>query len=94
MALFCAALVAQTPRSFELKPESPRFWELVAQEARLEKVAGDFGFTEGPVWDRQGYLYVSDEEKDRILRVYPDSRVETLLDVGDPDGSTLDAQGI
>src|SRR6185436_13344163 len=36
---------------------------------------------------------VSDEEKNKLSRVYPDGRVETVLEIGDPDGSTLDAQG-
>lgn len=93
LALFCAALAAQTPRSFELKAESPRFWKLIARDARLDKVAGNFGCTEGPVWDPRGFVYVSDEEKNRVSRVYPDGRVETLLEIGDPDGSTLDAHG-
>jgi len=93
LALFCAALAAQTPRSFELKAESPGFWKLIAHGARLDKVAGNFGFTEGPVWDPRGFVYVSDEEKNRVSRVYPDGRVETLLEIGDPDGSTLDANG-
>jgi len=81
------------PRQFELKAESPKFWELIAEDAKLDKVAGGFGFTEGPVWDPRGFLYVSDEEKNRLSRVYPDGRVETLLEIGDPDGSTLDVRG-
>ncbi len=47
----------------------------------------------GPVWDPHGFLYVSDEEKNRLSRVYPDGRVDTLLEIGDPDGSALDAKG-
>src|ERR1700684_472276 len=74
---------------FESKVESPKFWDLFAEDARLEKVAGGFGCTEGPVWDPRGFLYVSDEEKNKLLRVYPDGRVETVLAIGDPDGSTL-----
>jgi gluconolactonase len=93
----CSAVLAQNkggpPRQFELQAESPKFWELVANDAKLEKLAGGFGFTEGPVWDPRGFVYVSDEEKNRLSRVYPDGRVETLLEIGDPDGSTLDAQG-
>lgn len=90
---FLANSQGGAPRQFELKAESPKFWELFAQDAKLEKVAGGFGFTEGPVWDPHGFLYVSDEEKNRLSRVYPDGRVEKLLDIGDPDGSTLDAKG-
>jgi gluconolactonase len=93
----CLLAIAQnrggTPRQFELKAESPKFWELFAKDARLEKIAGGFGFTEGPVWDPHGFLYVSDEEKNKLLRVYPDGRMETMLEIADPDGSTLDAKG-
>ncbi len=45
-------------RQFELKAESPKFWELFDKDAALETFAGDFGFTEGPVWDDRGFLYV------------------------------------
>jgi gluconolactonase len=93
----CLLAMAQdrsgTPRQFALKADSPKFWELFARDAGLEKVAGSFGFTEGPVWDPHGFLYVSDEEKNKLVRVYPDGRVETVLEIGDPDGSTLDAKG-
>ena len=83
----------RSPREFELNADSPKFWELIPKGAKLEKVAGGFGFTEGPVWDPRGFLYVSDEEKNRLSRVYPDGRIETVLEIGDPDGSTLDSKG-
>jgi gluconolactonase len=88
--LACLAQQKGQPRQFELKEESPKFWELVARDAKLEKVAGGFGFTEGPVWDEKGFLYVSDEEKNTVSRVYPNGKVETVVSLGDPDGSTFD----
>src|SRR3954453_9803993 len=78
------------PRQFELKADSPAFWELFDKSAELTKVAGGFGFTEGPVWDEAGFLYVSDEEKNAIVRVFPDGRVENVVGLGDPDGSAFD----
>src|SRR5882724_11548822 len=99
MVLIASLAVGQqpkggTPRQFELKAESPKFWDLFIQGATLEKIATGFGFTEGPVWDPRGrFLYVSDEEKNKLSRVYLDGRVESVLEIGDPDGSTLDAQG-
>jgi gluconolactonase len=78
------------PREFALKADSPKFWELFDQAATIEKVAGDFGFTEGPVWDERGFLYVSDEDKNKIQRLYMDGRKEDVLSLGDPDGSTYD----
>jgi gluconolactonase len=71
----------QPLRQFELKAESPKFWELFDQNAAIEKVAGDFGFTEGPVW-ASGFLYVSDEVQNRIFRVFPDGRKQEVLSVG------------
>jgi gluconolactonase len=58
----------------------------------LSRVATDFGFTEGPVWDEAGFLYVSDEEKNKIFRVFLDGRKEEVISLGDPDGNTYDRQ--
>ena len=81
----------QVPDRFALQAESSKFWDLVDKNASLEKVTGGFSFTEGPVWDEKGrFLYVSDEDQNRIARVYPDGRVETVLNIGDPDGATFD----
>jgi gluconolactonase len=98
LALFGGQSLAQEvkgspPRRFELKAESPQFWDLFSQGSKLEKIATGFGFTEGPVWDPRGFLYVSDEVQNKLSRVYPDGRVQTMLEIGDPDGSTLDSQG-
>jgi gluconolactonase len=79
-------------RQFQLKDESPQFWKLIAHDAKLEVVASGFGFTEGPVWDPGGFLYVSDEELNKIFRVYLDGRKEVLVSLGDPDGNTYDQQ--
>jgi hypothetical protein len=77
-------------RQFELSAGSPAFWELIDRGAQLTRVATGFGFTEGPVWDPAGFLYVSDETLNKIFRVYPDGRKETLIELGDPDGNTFD----
>ncbi|HJS99462.1 MAG TPA: SMP-30/gluconolactonase/LRE family protein [Terriglobales bacterium] len=93
LCCLAAPLRAQTPpRKFELQANAPQFWKLLDRTARLEKIAGGFGFTEGPVWDPAGFLYVSDETLNKIFRVYPDGRRETLLLLGDPDGNTFDRQ--
>ena len=81
-----------TARTFSLQPNSPEFWRLFDRNAELTAVASGFGFTEGPVWDPSGFLYVSDETLNKIFRVYPDGHRETLIELGDPDGNTFDAQ--
>jgi gluconolactonase len=79
-------------RTFKLTAESPRFWNLFAHEAKPSQVAGNFGFTEGPVWDESGFIYVSDEVQNKIYRVFLDGRKEELISLGDPDGNTYDRQ--
>jgi gluconolactonase len=86
----CKAQANHPARQFELRAQSPKFWELVAHDAKLELVATGFGFTEGPVWDPGGFLYVSDEEINKIYRVFADGRREAWVDLGDPDGNTYD----
>ncbi|HVT93630.1 MAG TPA: SMP-30/gluconolactonase/LRE family protein [Bryobacteraceae bacterium] len=79
-------------RQFALRAKYSRFWKLVPKDAKLEKIAGDFGFTEGPVWDPQGFVYLSDESKNHIYRVFPDGRKEVVVSLGDPDGSTFNRE--
>lgn len=90
-ALWLGGLQANAPtREFALRAESPQFWKLISPDAKLETVATGFGFTEGPVWDSSGFVYVSDEEINKIYRVYPDGHKEELISLGDPDGNTYD----
>ena len=88
------ALSAQTKvRTFELAAVLPKFWNLFEHDAKLTTVGSGFGFTEGPVWDPAGFLYVSDEETNKIFRLYTkDGRKEELVSLGDPDGNTYDRQ--
>ena len=83
----------EAPRKFELQAISPQFWKLIGHDAKLTTVASGFGFTEGPVWDPAGFLFVSDETINKIFRVYPDGRKESLIELGDPDGNTFDEHG-
>jgi gluconolactonase len=77
-------------REFALRAASPEFWKLISRDAKLQVLATGFGFTEGPVWDPAGFVYVSDEEINKIFRVYPDGHKEELISLGDPDGNTYD----
>jgi len=100
LALLLTSIVSIGPigavapvRRFELLAESPKFWTLVDRDAKLTTVSTGFGFTEGPVWDPAGFLYVSDEEINKIYRVYvSDGGKEEVIALGDPDGNTYDRE--
>jgi gluconolactonase len=92
VACLLVAASAQSTRAFGLQELSPKFWDLVDHQAKLETVATGFGFTEGPMWDAAGFLYVSDETINKIFRVYPNGKKEEVIALGDPDGNTFDRQ--
>src|SRR6201986_2318454 len=94
--LFTFAVGAQTPRpqrKAALEALSPAFWNLLDPKAELTRVSSGFGFTEGPVWDEAGFLWVSDETLNKIFKV--DTRTgekREVISLGDPDGNTYDKQ--
>jgi len=92
ITVFCLSLSSsgQKAKDFKLESLSPKFGEIIAGDAKLEAVATGFGFTEGPMWDPAGFLYVSDETINKIYRVYSDGKKEEVIALGDPDGNTFD----
>jgi gluconolactonase len=84
---------AQSKSSFALDPLTPEFSKLIAPSEKLETVATAFGFTEGPVWDPDGFLWISDETINKIYKVQMDGSRKSLIDLGDPDGNTFDRDG-
>lgn len=81
-------------RKFGLEASSTKFWKLIPHNARLNTVSTGFGFTEGPVWDPAGFLYVSDETINKIFKVtVKDGKKDEVIALGDPDGNTYDGQG-
>jgi gluconolactonase len=92
MGTSSSSLHAASQRQFGLEAESPDFWKLVDHDAKLNTVASGFGFTEGPVWDESGFLYVSDETINKIYRLHTDGKKEEVISLVDPDGNTYDRQ--
>jgi gluconolactonase len=88
-----ARLRAESPaRHFEFHARSEEFWNLFDRRAELKPVGTGFGFTEGPVWDPAGFLYISDEEQNKIYRLSLDGQKQELISLGDPDGNTYDRE--
>jgi gluconolactonase len=52
---------------------------VVAPGAQVEKLAGDFTFTEGPTCDADGNLYFTDQPNNRILKWSVEGKLSTAL---------------
>lgn len=78
LVLLAARLFGQA--SGEIVRLDPKLDEIVPSDAKVEKLAGGFGFVEGPVWDRKGgYLLFSDIPANVINKWTPDGKVAVLV---------------
>jgi gluconolactonase len=74
---------------------------VVAQGAKVEKLAGGFGFTEGPAADAEGNIFFTDIPNNKILRWSLDGKLSTFLENSgganglyfDKDGNLLACEG-
>lgn len=84
----------------------PALDRIVAPDARVERVATGFQFTEGPLWHPDGYLLFSDPNANAIYRLTPEGEVSIFrtksgyagVDIGEyhqpgSNGLTLDGAG-
>jgi gluconolactonase len=68
--------------------------EKVFEVESLEKLAGDFQFTEGPVWHPEGYLLFSDIPANQILKWHPEEGLSIFREPShNSNGLTLDNEG-
>lgn len=91
----------------EILKADPALDAIVTPGTSIEKLAGGFQFTEGPVWVRDGgYLLFSDPNNNTIYRWNPDGQVSVFrtksgyagVDIGEykqpgSNGLTLDREG-
>ncbi len=68
----CAAFGLMQRHAFALSP-------VVAPGARLEKLAGGFGWAEGTTADKSGNVFFSDQPNNRILKWSVDGGLSTFL---------------
>jgi gluconolactonase len=67
---------------------------IIAEGAILQKVAGDFAFTEGPASDAQGNVFFTDQPNDRILEWSVEGKLSTFMQPsGRANGLSFDHQG-
>jgi gluconolactonase len=69
---------------------------LISASAKIEKLADDFGFLEGPVWvhsGKSGYLLFSDIPANAIKKWTPDGKVSVFLEKSGFTGTDLTGVG-
>jgi gluconolactonase len=97
LAFMLVASLAQEPfPAFgqQLEQASPDFWKVVERDARVEKVAGGFQFTEGPVWNPAGFLLFSDIPANQIVKFVPGAAPAVFrTPSGNSNGLTYDRSG-
>jgi gluconolactonase len=104
---FPGATVTPPAVTAEVVRLDPALDRILPQAVRLEKLAGGFRFTEGPVWHPDGYLLFSDPDANTIYRWSPDGSVSvfrtksgyTGFDIGryrqpGSNGLTLNGEGL
>jgi len=67
---------------------------VAAPGAKLEKLAGDFSFTEGPTADKDGNIFFTDQPNNRILKWSVEGKLSTFMQpAGRANGMFFDAKG-
>lgn len=67
---------------------------VIAPGAQVEKLAGDFIFTEGPASDAQGNVYFVDQDNNRIMKYDTSGKLSTYMQPsGYANGMTFDEKG-
>src|SRR5204863_10221797 len=65
-----------------------------APGAKLEKLSGEFQFTEGPSRDKDGNIFFTDQPNNRIMKWSADGKMsEFLKPAGRANGMYFDAKG-
>src|SRR5436190_7951634 len=68
--------------------------KIIATRATLQKLAGDFVFTEGPACDAQGNVFFTDQPNNRILKWSTDGKLTTFMQpCGRANGLSFDSKG-
>ena len=63
-------------------------------EIKVERLASDYTYTEGPAWSKEGYLIFSDTPTDRLLKWVPGRPIEVFrASANGPSGNAFDAEG-
>ncbi len=72
----------------------PEDSSLIKEGATLQKLSGEFAFTEGPAADAEGNVYFTDQPNDRIMKWSIDGQLSTFMQPsGRSNGMYFDRKG-
>ncbi len=95
LVYLAASPAVRSGAAFDVRNEV-EFRKLFAADAKVTKLAGGFGFIEGPVWIPRdgGYLVFSDIRKNQLNKWTPKDGITTFREPSrNANGNTLDRQG-
>ncbi|NES72306.1 MAG: SMP-30/gluconolactonase/LRE family protein [Okeania sp. SIO2D1] len=85
---------SSSPTSLTYKHHSEPTQKIVGNNSKVEKLASEFQFTEGPVWHPSGFLLFSDIPGDTIYKWTSDGNISIFRHpAGNPNGNTFDLEG-
>ncbi len=93
-------LTACSRSSNRIEKRSSDLDRIVSGDARVETLAGGFGYTEGPVWMREGFLLFGDLPNNVIRKWTPGSGVTVVrrrsgyADADKPPGYSMGSNGM
>lgn len=65
----------------------------ILETTELDRIAGGFIFTEGPLWHPDGFFYFVDIRSNLLYRITPGQRPEEVRETLGGNGTTFDLQG-
>ncbi len=88
-----AHAVCLTAAGFDIRNEA-EFKKLLPADAKVEKLAGDMGFLEGPTWHPDGFLVFSDIPNNELKKWTKDGGLATFRKPSqNANGNTIDREG-
>jgi len=88
VSMIPVTLSAQSQKVGSVERLDPALDGIVQADAKIEKLAGGFKFTEGPIWIHEGYLLFSDIPANAIMKWTPDGKVSVFMKPSGYRGTT------
>src|SRR5512132_151688 len=89
-----AAILGAAEAEQFLTKDDAEFKKCVSADARLQKLASDMAFLEGPTWHQGGFLVFSDIPNNELKKWTSTGGVTTFRKPsGNANGNTTDAEG-